>query len=53
LDFKTMHLFVKPNVVKQLGWVVRKVAKPIWVQLAKGDVKSAHMVALGVNLKCA
>jgi len=53
LDFKTMHLFVKPNVVKQLGWVVRKVVKPIWVQLAKGDVKSAHMVALGVNLKCA
>ncbi len=31
LDFETMHLFVKPNVVKQLGWVVKKVVKPIRV----------------------
>ncbi len=53
LDFKTMHLFVKPNVVKQLGWVVRKVVKPIQVQLAKGDVNLVHVVALGANLKCA
>jgi hypothetical protein len=53
LDFETMHLFVKPNVVKQLGWVVKKVVKPIQVQLAKGDVKSVHVVALGANLKSA
>jgi hypothetical protein len=53
LDFETMHLFVKLNVVKQLGWVVKKVAKSIWVQLAKDDVKLAHVAALGANIKCA
>ncbi len=52
LDLGIAHFFVSPSVVKQLGWVATKVAKPIKVRLAQGATTLASEVVLGVVLEC-
>jgi len=47
-----MHSFVSPSVVIQLGWVAKKVAKPIKVHLAQGVVTPTSEVVLGIVLEC-
>jgi hypothetical protein len=43
---------MSPSVVKQLGWVATKVAKPIKVHLAQGAMTLTSEVVLGVVLEC-
>jgi hypothetical protein len=52
LDLGATHFFVSPSVVKQLGWVAAKVAKPIKVHLAQRAATLANEVVLGVVLEC-
>jgi hypothetical protein len=47
-----MHSFVSPCAVIRLGWVAKKVAKPIKVHLAQGVVTPTNEVVLGVILEC-
>jgi hypothetical protein len=48
----TMHSFVSPSAIIQLGWVAKKVVKPIKVHLAQGVVTLANEVVLRVILEC-
>jgi hypothetical protein len=51
-DLGATHSFVSPNAIIQLGWVAKKVAKPIKVHLAQQVAIPVSEMVLGAVLEC-